>query len=149
MNEITEFKGKNFFLSNFYNTPVVFEGLLFLSSEAAFQAAKSLDPCVRKQFTILNPSESKKLGRTILLRADWEEVKDSVMETIVRDKFLRNYTIKQKLLETGEVELIEGNTWNDTYWGVCNGVGQNKLGKILMKIREECRMNLYKGVINV
>ena len=40
------------------------------------------------------------------------------------------------LLETGDEELVEGNTWSDTTWGVCNGVGENKLGRLLMIVRD-------------
>lgn len=38
-------------------------------------------------------------------------------------------------MRTGESILIEKNTWGDTYFGVCNGVGENNLGKDLMSIR--------------
>ena len=70
--------------------------------------------------------------------SDWEEIKDSIMYLGLRQKF-HNPTLQKKLLATGEEELIEGNWWNDTYWGVCNGVGQNNLGKILMEVRDEIR----------
>jgi ribA/ribD-fused uncharacterized protein len=81
--------------------------------------------------------KQKKMGRKIKLRSDWEEVKYEVMKHIVRDKFTRNNNLKCQLIDTGNAQLIEGNTWNDTDWGVCNGVGKNWLGKILMEIREE------------
>ena len=61
------------------------------------------------------------------------------MEDICRAKFTQNEELKKKLIDTGDATLIEGNTWNDTFWGVCNGVGENNLGKILMKIREELK----------
>lgn len=59
------------------------------------------------------------------------------MTEVVEAKFTYNPNLKQMLLDTGDAELVEGNTWNDKYWGVCKGVGQNKLGKILMMLREE------------
>lgn len=71
------------------------------------------------------------------LRPDWEEVKDDVMYTVCKAKFLQNPGLLKKLLDTGDAELIEGNTWNDQIWGVCNGSGENRLGKILMRIRDE------------
>jgi len=64
-------------------------------------------------------------------------VKVKLMFELVLEKFKQNPELKQKLLETGNQELIEGNTWNDTFWGVCNGQGQNWLGKILMLVRSE------------
>lgn len=58
------------------------------------------------------------------------------MEDLLRQKFSKT-PLRRLLLATGEAELIEGNTWGDTYWGVCHGVGQNHLGCLLMKIRGE------------
>ena len=59
------------------------------------------------------------------------------MYEIVKDKFSRNPELRVKLLNTGDIELIEGNYWGDTFWGVCNGKGENHLGKILMRVRKE------------
>jgi ribA/ribD-fused uncharacterized protein len=134
---INEFKGKYYFLSNFYSAPVMYEGLLYQNNEAAFQSAKIKDLDRRKQFCNLDPSTAKKKGRNVLLRNDWEDVKDEVMYQCVKDKFTRNQDLKQKLIDTDNEELVEGNTWNDTYWGVCRGRGKNMLGKILMRVREE------------
>lgn len=136
---INEFKGIYYFLSNFYSAPVVFEGLLYKNNEAAFQSAKVLDIEQRKQFCELDPSTAKKKGRNVLLRNDWEHIKDQVMFECVKDKFTRNEALKQKLLDTGDEELIEGNTWNDTYWGMCGGKGKNMLGKILMQVRGQLK----------
>lgn len=133
---IDKFDGNYSFLSNFYECEVWFDGLCYKNSEAAFQSAKTKDKKLRKVFTELNPSNAKYLGRHIELRDDWEQVKDDTMYEIVLKKFQYNIELKELLLETDNLELIEGNTWNDTYWGVCNGVGQNKLGKILMQVRE-------------
>ena len=68
-----------------------------------------------------------------------KEVKTNIMYDICLAKFTQNQDLKEKLLKTGNAILIEGNWWNDTYWGVCNGIGENNLGKILMKIREELK----------
>ena len=136
---INEFKGKYYFLSNFYTAPVMYEGLQYLNNESAFQSAKVTDIEKRKQFCSKDPSTAKKKGRNVTLRHDWEKIKDQVMEDCVRDKFTRNEDLKQRLLDTGDKELVEGNTWNDTYWGVCRGRGKNMLGKILMKVRDELR----------
>jgi len=89
--------------------------------------------------TKLNPSEAKRLGRRVRLRSDWEQVKYDVMLDVVRAKFNQHPDLAQKLLATGDEELVEGNDWGDTYWGVCNGRGKNMLGKILMRVRAELR----------
>lgn len=137
--QISGFKGKYSFLSNFYSAPVVFEGLVYKNNEAAFQSAKCVNKKDRIQFQNLLANEAKRLGRRVKLRPDWEDIKDEVMYEVVLDKFKRNDNLKEKLLDTANAELIEENWWNDTYWGVCKGKGKNKLGKILMKVRDELK----------
>lgn len=132
---INSFKGDNFFLSNFFSAPITYEGLTYRNNEAAFQAAKT--KINREEFVTLDPSSAKKLGRQIELREDWEEVKNKVMYDICLAKFTQNPSLREKLIATGNEELVEGNTWGDKIWGVVNGVGENRLGKILMKVREE------------
>ena len=109
---ISAFRGAYDFLSNFYPAPITYNGLVFQNNEAAFQAAKC--PERSAEFCFLNPSEAKRLGRRVKLRNDWE-----------------------RLISTSDFELIEGNNWGDHIWGVCDGYGENRLGKILMRIREE------------
>lgn len=134
---IDKFDGEYAFLSNFYESPIKYKGNIFGSVEAAFQAQKCQNSTLIKSFCRLSPSESKRKGRHVTLRKDWEEVKDGIMYDIVFSKFSQNETLKYKLLSTGSEELVEGNWWKDTYWGVCNGVGENKLGHILMEVREK------------
>lgn len=141
---INEFRGKYDFLSNFYSAPVEYDELLYLNNEAAFQSAKVLDIEHRKQFCRLDPSTAKKRGRNVLLRNDWEQVKDEIMCQIVRAKFIQNEDLRERLFATGDAILIEGNTWGDTYWGICRGRGKNMLGKILMKVREEIGKVYYR-----
>lgn len=135
---IDSFSGEYHFLSNFYPSPVVYEDVEYPSSEHAYQAAKSLSHNTRTQVLQLTAGQSKKWGRTILLRDDWEDVKYAVMQDIVNRKFAPpKVSLRFSLAMTHPHELIEGNWWGDTYWGVCKGVGQNNLGKILMTIRNE------------
>lgn len=140
---IKAFTDSYFFLSNFYNSPVEFEGLVYQNTEAAFQSIKVINKEDRKDFCNLNPSQAKLKGRRINLRPDWEEVKDIYMYRIVKNKFLQNPKLKNLLIKTGDEELEEGNTWHDNYWGNCycsrckNILGKNKLGIILMQVREE------------
>lgn len=134
---IRQFRGDFFFLSNFYNCPVAYKQLTYTNNEAAFQAQKCVSDTERIQFTKLSPSEAKRLGRRVSLRKDWEDVKVSIMEEVVRAKFTQNAELADKLLATGDAHLEEGNTWGDRVWGTVNGIGANQLGIILMKIRAE------------
>ena len=86
----------------------------------------------------ISPGKAKKLGRLVHLKENWEEIKIEVMLQLLRKKF-SDPILKQKLIDTNEAILEEGNTWNDTFWGIYNGVGENHLGKLLMKVREECQ----------
>lgn len=147
MTKINKFRGKNYFLSNFYQAPVKYQGMFFTNNEAAFQGAKVIgtkQESQRLSFTSLIARDAKHKGRHVLLRSDWEKVKDQVMYDIVLDKFTRNQDLRDKLLATKNAELIEGNTWHDTYWGydITKKRGQNKLGKILMQVRQQLRKEL-------
>lgn len=134
---IKQFQGINRFLSNFWPCPVRYDNNLYPSSENAYQAMKTLDIKEKEKISKMTPGESKRYARTIPLRSDWEEIKLRIMEEIVRAKFTQNIHLAIKLANTGDQELIEGNTWNDFWWGVCRGKGENHLGKILMKVRNE------------
>lgn len=139
---IKGFRGEYFFLSNFYETDIHYNGITYKSSESAFQAMKCKRISSRKSFIFLSPSEAKSKGKRISLREDWDEVKDNIMYDICRIKFSKPI-LKAKLLATGDQYLEETNDWGDDYWGVLsNGKGKNKLGKILMKIREELKLEV-------
>lgn len=125
------------FLSNFHLCEVEYEGLIYPSSENAYQAAKTLDLELRKLFTKCTPNKAKQLGRGLKLREDWDMIKLQVMYDICLDKFRRSPELKHKLLSTNPKHLEETNWWGDTYWGVCRGVGQNHLGQTLMMVRSE------------
>lgn len=140
---INKFEGEYFFLSNFYPSPIVIKDgedkFIAKTVEHYFQYMKT--PSMEEGIGILaanTPGKAKRLGRECHLRKDWEQIKDKVMLTALRKKFTIP-ELKKKLIATGDKELIEGNWWRDTYWGVCEGVGQNKLGKLLMQVREEIR----------
>lgn len=137
MEVIREFRDAYAFLSNFYCSPIKYKGLIYLNAEAAFQAQKETCEKDKEQYTRMNPAQAKLVGRNCNLREDWEEIKEQIMYEIVKAKFTQNPNLARLLLDTGNAYLEEGNWWHDTTWGVCNGVGQNKLGKILMRVREE------------
>lgn len=136
---INGFRGKYYFLSNYFERPFWFDGIRYQNSEAAFHAQKTLDRSIRKKFGPLNAPSAKRYGRSIPLRSDWEKVKVDLMYRIVKEKFMQNPDLLDRLKETGDEELREENSWNDKFWGCVDGVGQNNLGKILMRIRDELR----------
>lgn len=137
---IDRFQKETFFLSNFYPATFYYDRYEFKTVEHGYQMYKTFDEKERNNIIhTKTPSEAKKLGKQVTLRSDWEQVKISVMYELVRAKFKQNKSIRVQLLDTGDQELIEGNHWHDTFWGVCNDVGLNHLGKILMKVRDELR----------
>ena len=142
---INSFSNQYEFMSNFYNAPVTYDGLTYRNNEAAFQAHKLANKEERKKFCEYSPSKAKLEGRHCNLRKDWEEIKYQIMYDVVKAKFEQNSNLKKLLLDTDNEELIEGNWWHDNCWGDCSCdrckdiKGQNNLGKILMKVREELK----------
>lgn len=136
---ILDFQGPDRFLSNFYDTPIVYEGIPYKNAEAAFQAQKAKTAQGRMAYSSLSASAAKRQGRREDLRPDWEDVKITEMYRIVRAKFTQSETLAWRLLDTGDKPLVEGNTWNDVFWGVCRGKGENWLGVILMAVRNILR----------
>lgn len=128
------------FLSNFYSVKVYYEDIDYPTVEHAYQAAKTLDIKERRKIrNAAGPGVAKKIGQTVKIRDDWEDVKIGIMDDLVRQKFERQ-SLRNKLLEI-DGQIVEGNFWGDTFWGVCKGKGRNELGKILMKIRDEINGN--------
>lgn len=153
MEAIPYFRGEYQFLSNFAIAIVHYDGFNWPSAENAYQAMKTLDPKIRTEFRspAMSPAMAKRYARTLKLREDWDQVKDGIMLDIVREKF-KIPRMQSALLRTGTRYLTEGNSWHDTYWGVCDGnhapfqdvpahpnvsIGSNKLGKILERVRFE------------
>lgn len=136
---ITSFFGPYRFLSNFWPSPLVYRTVRFSTVEEAYQWEKC--STIEGKHAVLycrSPGSAKKVARNFPKRDDWDEVKLLIMVSLLELKFLIP-DLREKLLATGDEILIEGNTWNDTFWGVCNGVGENQLGKLLMSLREELR----------
>ena len=138
---ITSFSGVHRWLSNFWPAEVEFCGKIYPTVEHAYQAAKTRNTAEREAIrTCATPGQAKRLGRSVKMRDDWNDIKRIVMYNLVYVKFNNNPVLKENLLATVNQVLVEGNKWNDTYWGVCNGVGQNNLGVILMQVREKLVM---------
>ena len=136
-NVIDKFADDFAFLSNFFETKVKYGDVTFNNSEAAFQAQKCSNRQQIKNFVGITASAAKKLGRKVELREGWDNIKEQVMYEIVKTKFEQNTKLGYALLKTADVVLIEGNTWGDRFWGQVDGDGENKLGKILMRVRDE------------
>ena len=137
---INSFRGEHAFLSNFYTSSVYLDDEPYISVEHAYQAAKTLIYVERERIRRApKPGDAKRLGKKVTLRSDWNEIRLSIMEDLLRQKFTLHKFLGEWLVETGDEELQEGNTWGDRYWGTVNRVGENHLGKLLMRIREELK----------
>lgn len=136
---IDRFVDDYYFLSNFSDSDFVYDDIPYKNAEAAFQAQKCSNKEDRRAFSELNSTEAKKLGRKIELRKEWEKIKVKEMKNIVYAKFSQNQELKERLLDTGDAYLEEGNTWGDRIWGTVDGNGANLLGIILMEVRNKMR----------
>ena len=153
---ITSFRGT--FLSNFWPCEVVYQGDTYPSVEHAYQAAKSLSKNFRQRIARLKcPAEAKRVGRNLFKegpkhdnypRKDWNSIRLDVMRKLLVLKFKPNSELAGLLLDTGNAELVEGNTWGDRFWGRCRGEGSNHLGRILMEIRDDLRNETQNILIN-
>jgi len=165
-----EFKDEKRYLSNMYETPIIFsasadikesfpeisfDGHTYGSSEHLYQSLKSnSEEWHEKIRSVLDPHKTKTMAKKELttqpdlfgggffMRPDFHSIKSKLMFLIVYLKFSQNEELKEKLLATGDELLIEKNCWHDTYWGVCDGVGKNILGRILMQVRYLLKNNL-------
>ena len=136
---IDKFDGEYRWASNFHPHRIFYHGGWCDTSEHAYQIEKTLIEEEREMIRRAStPGKAKRLGSRVTLRADWDDVKITVMLSVNAIKY-RDPELRAKLLATGNQLLIEGNTWGDTFWGVCDGVGENWLGRILMFLRDEIR----------
>jgi ribA/ribD-fused uncharacterized protein len=144
MSIIDQFTDEYSFLSNFYPSVVKLDGATYPTVEHAYQAAKTYDTGAREAIRLCKtPSQAKRLGRAIPIMPDWENQRLGIMSMLLIDKF-SDPTLKQKLIDTGDNTLIEGNYWHDNYWGSCSCIrcpsrGNNNLGLLLMNMRDAAR----------
>ena len=134
--------------SNFkeFDDPLVHQGIKYLTPENYYQAMKLPDDDLkmRREIAAETPGRAKRLAAKMDLRPDWDNIKLQVMETALRYKFAPGTSWHDKLMATDEEEIVEWNVWHDQVWGKCTcqgcaGVGQNLLGNLLMKLRNEYR----------
>ena len=141
---ITEFKNEYEFLSNFHRCSIKFRGADYLSVEHAYQSAKSTDMYWKSKCqSNLPPRIIKKDSRAVDLIPNWDLMKIDIMRECLKSKFSDPY-LKQKLIDTDDVYLREGNVWNDTFWGYClkTNKGKNVLGCLLMEIRNDIKFGI-------
>lgn len=150
---IDRFDGTEYaFLSNFYPSPITGgSGIVYPTVEHAFQAAKTVDPGSRALIARLpTAAAAKRAGRQIPISVPggvkgWDTMRIDVMRACLRLKFVLGGRLGLMLMATDDAELIEGNTWGDRYWGVCDGRGANHLGILLMERRAELRAELTEA----
>lgn len=139
---ITRFRGEYRWLSNFHLGSIWYRDHAYPSVEHAYQAAKAVTESERQMIAhAASPGEAKLLGGTTPKRPDWEAVKVGIMTKLVTIKFTESEELRQKLLATGNARLVEGNNHGDTFWGVCGGIGENMLGRIIMAVRKQIIRN--------
>jgi ribA/ribD-fused uncharacterized protein len=142
---IYKFADKYYFLSNFYESEIIYKGKSYKSVEHAYQAEKSTNEAEHEWIrNAPTPSKAKSFGNKIKIKSNWDDIKYDLMLNLVRIKF-QNKELKKMLLETGNEFLIESNYWHDNTWGNCTCFnckkikGKNWLGEILMRVRKELR----------
>ena len=157
------FRGPNFYLSNMYpleNWIQTDQGIFVPTSEHAYQAAKFMDPRIHKlvaktrkmiedERIYADGLASQEIAGVCVemgmdVRPDWEVAKRGIMLEIVRRKFIYNPDIAEKLMNTDDELIFEGNDWGDRYWGVdpIGSInGENQLGQIHMEVRSELQEN--------
>lgn len=138
--KITRFRGKYLFLSSTYICPIEYNGIKYNNSEVAFQSMKFDEIGMRKQVAKLSAKEAREISKKYPLKKEWHKIKEAIMYDITLCKFKQNKELARLLIDTDTKELIQENDWNDTVWGTVNGIGENKLGKILMRVREEIKL---------
>lgn len=139
--KICGFFGTYFFLSNGKKCEIQDtqeENIVYPYSENAYQAAKFETTHIRQKFQYLDYKQAIELAWELrqYIRKDWNNSKLAEMKRVLTQKF-QHHSLQKKLLETGNKYLEETNHWKDTFWGVCEGIGENNLGKILMDIRAQ------------
>lgn len=136
---IDKFADKYDLLSNRFNCSFIWQDIEYLNAEAAFQSSKCVNAEERKAFSRLSAQKAAMKGKNQVPYPGWEDARLNIMESIVKAKFELNPVLMRKLVETGDNLLINGNSKKETYWGIdlYSWVGENNLGKILMKIRDK------------
>lgn len=131
--------GEHRYLSNFWGSRFKWNDTWWPTVEHAYQYSKTTDEGYRRDILAApTPGDARRLGQQCPKVPDWNARKVEVMRSLVWCKFMQNDDLRAKLLST-HGKIVETNTWGDVFWGVCEGVGQNMLGRILMSTRTTMR----------
>lgn len=140
---IGPFRDEYRWLSNFWYAEIYMNGNTYPTTEHLYQIAKCANPeDMRRIIAVATPKEAKVIGQTVELTEGWDDMKLNIMLTVTVLKYTQNTGLADKLIATGDEEIVEINHWCDNYWGVCNckkcdgKLGENHLGKILMQVRD-------------
>jgi ribA/ribD-fused uncharacterized protein len=137
--KVESFTGRYRFLSNFYPCKIMMDDKGFPSIEHAYQARKTDSPEDRERIrTAKTAGQAKRLGRKVTIVPNWLDIRVDCMRRFLFQKF-SDKALAAELLDTGDAELVELNSWGDIFWGVSGGRGDNMLGKLLMEVREKIR----------
>jgi ribA/ribD-fused uncharacterized protein len=139
---IGPFRDEYAYLSNMFPAPFVLPHyhldieMEWLTVEHYYQAAKTINPdeIINIRFAPSGKA-AKGIGKNVTLIHDWDNIKIEVMEKGLTEKF-KIPILRKRLISTDPEEIVEINHWHDHFWGMCNGHGDNNLGKLLMKIRK-------------
>lgn len=127
-----------------FDVPLEYEGVTYYAPENFYQAMKIPDENYkdRKYIAALHPRKAKTEIKKLKTMPWSDATKIMIMTIALRHKFQLDTSWGKKLLETGDTEIVEYNNWSDLWWGVDfeSGEGRNELGKLLMQIRNELRM---------
>lgn len=154
------FQGEPAFLSNLHPANFVMRGIKFNCAEQAYQfyraacvnnleASQSILKCA-------DPKDIRLMGKKLDPSVKWDQIKDEKMKMIVLNKFTQNKELALKLIGTGNTRLIEatrcpywgaGLTLGSREWGKGYFPGQNKLGELIMEVREELRPLFQQAVM--
>ena len=144
---IDSFRFENFWLNKYYNRPVYYKDIWFKSNHVAicYEMCKDRSDYVKKVFSYCDNVHANINLNKIGIREDWDTVKNEIVLKVTASRFFQNDDLKEKLLATEGKELIYSNNVDEHYWGVCNGVGKNTYGKILMEIRDYLKEEMKNG----
>jgi ribA/ribD-fused uncharacterized protein len=142
MDSIAGFHSKHRFLSNDAQVPhgIRVGNLLVYTAEHAYQMQKTRDTAEQERIAFAASAlAARHHGRRVTLREDWFDVRVGIMYQVLKQKFRPNSLLAKQLMLTGDKLLLATDTNLGTFWGVYNGSGENRLGQLLMSVREELR----------